>query len=457
MTGGGDSGGIQNYGSATTPGVLTVRDSTVAFNTARLAGGILSWGENTGNVTTLERVTVAYNTGGDRGIGGIARSLESESFRVRGSIIAHNTVDGAPSNCGPIAPLSDGGNVVSNGDCGFAAAGDVQDADPHLSDKPVNAGGETDVLPIGLASPALDRAGVCLGGDQRDLPRPQGVACDAGAHEIDQAPDTTLTTTPALPGSAPTFAFSSPEPGARFECRLDGSAGTGAFTACTSPTSYPGLAPGAYTFFVRAVDGAGTADATPAASTFTVTIVQPSEPQPEIRKTVVVEQASGTVRVRLKGSSRFIGLEEAQGIPLGSTIDTLKGRVTLTAAADSQGSTAEADFYEGIFVVRQTKGRRPTTRLILSEKLSCARAGKATTAATRKKRRRLWGNGSGRFRTEGEYSSATVRGTIWLTQDHCDHTLTKVRRGKVAVRDFVKKKTIVVRQGKEYIARARKP
>ena len=45
----------------------------------------------------------------------------------------------------------------------------------------------------------------------------------------------------------------------------------------------------------------------------------------------------------------------------------------------------------------------------------------------------LWGNGKGKFRTSGKYSSATVRGTIWLVQDRCEGTLTKVSRGTVQV------------------------
>jgi hypothetical protein len=69
--------------------------------------------------------------------------------------------------------------------------------------------------------------------------------------------------------------------------------------------------------------------------------------------------------------------------------------------------------------------------------------------------RRLRGNTRGRFRTRGRHSAATVRGTIWTVEDRCDGTLTKVRRGRVAVRDFRLRKTIVVRAGKSYLARAR--
>ena len=60
----------------------------------------------------------------------------------------------------------------------------------------------------------------------------------------------------------------------------------------------------------------------------------------------------------------------------------------------------------------------------------------------------------GRCRTRGRRSAATVRGTVWTVTDRCDGTLTKVTRGKVAVRDFRRKKTIVLRAGKSYLARA---
>jgi hypothetical protein len=68
---------------------------------------------------------------------------------------------------------------------------------------------------------------------------------------------------------------------------------------------------------------------------------------------------------------------------------------------------------------------------------------------------KLWGSGKGRFRTKGRYSSATVRGTIWLTADRCDGTLTIVKRGTVSVRDLRRHKTVKVKAGHSYLARAR--
>jgi hypothetical protein len=87
---------------------------------------------------------------------------------------------------------------------------------------------------------------------------------------------------------------------------------------------------------------------------------------------------------------------------------------------------------------------------------SSRRSSTHAQASARSKRRirRLRGNGKGRFRTRGRYSAATVRGTDWTVTDRCDGTLTQVKRGKVAVRDFRRRKNVSVRAGKRYLARA---
>ena len=177
----------------------------------------------------------------------------------------------------------------------------------------------------------------------------------------------------------------------------------------------------------------------------------PELPPPVAGKSVNAFTARGTVRVKLRGRKRFVTLGPGQQIPVGTTVDTLKGRVTLAAAGDQT-----ATFYDGVFRIGQTKRARPTTTLTLVEPLRCG-GGKASAAAKRKKKRRLWGDGKGRFRTKGRYSSATVRGTKWLTEDRCGSTLTRVTRGRVAVRDIAKRKTVIVPAGKRYVARRSSP
>ena len=49
-----------------------------------------------------------------------------------------------------------------------------------------------------------------------------------------------------------------------------------------------------------------------------------------------------------------------------------------------------------------------------------------------------------------------MRGTKWLTEDSCNSTLTRVVRGSVSVRDFAKNKTVVLKAGKQYVAKRRR-
>ena len=367
LRGGGDSGGIANIN----PGAnLTVRHSTIAGNRSRVGGGIFAW-DNTGspapNITTrLEHVTVVGNQAQVGGVGGVGDGVTA-GFTVRASVIAGNTDVNGVSNCGANLPVSEGANVVATAECGFAAAGDVV-ADPQL--------GAFDgaVYPLAASSPAVDRAGACTGTDQRDLARPQGAACDAGAYELAQ--------TPPPSGSQP-----------------------------------------------------------------------PPDPQPEFKQTVVVDALSGTVKVRVKGSSRFVALEDVRDIPMGSEIDARKGVVELVSVASDGGAEQTARFSEGVFKVSQSGA---VTVLTLTEKLSCGTAGKASIAAKKAKKRRLWGDGSGKFRTKGKHSAATVVGTKWLVEDRCDSTLTRVVRGTVKVRDFAKKKTVTVKAGGRYTARRKR-
>lgn len=68
-----------------------------------------------------------------------------------------------------------------------------------------------------------------------------------------------------------TFAFSSSEAGATFECSLQ----EGSFSPCSSPVTFHALPDGAYTFRVRAVDEAGHTDETPASHAWRVDLLAP--------------------------------------------------------------------------------------------------------------------------------------------------------------------------------------
>jgi hypothetical protein len=99
---------------------------------------------------------------------------------------------------------------------------------------------------------------------------------------VDTAPDTTPPETTILSGPADgstiaqnsaTFSFDSDDPNASFECSLDGEA----FSNCSSPRTYSGLADGDHEFRVQATDAAANTDLTPATSDFTVDTTLPPD------------------------------------------------------------------------------------------------------------------------------------------------------------------------------------
>jgi hypothetical protein len=113
----------------------------------------------------------------------------------------------------------------------------------------------------------------------------------------------------------------------------------------------------------------------------------------------------------------------------------------------------------GAFDITQTTAKLAVTQFALQggDFSTCPTAGRkaAAAASTQSTRvvRQLWASGKGKFRTKGRTAAATVRGTRWQTIDRCDGTLIRVLKGSVSVRDVVKKKTIVVKAGKSYLAK----
>lgn len=177
-------------------------------------------------------------------------------------------------------------------------------------------------------------------------------------------------------------------------------------------------------------------------------------PPPVAGKTVNAQVIAGKVRFKLPGTSAFVALTDPQQLPIGTTFDTTAGRVTLTSASDTKGATQQAWFYEGTFTLGQTTGPQPITTLALAGALpDCTKGARAAATTRKRKSRHLWGDGTGRFRTSGRFASATVRGTRWVVSDRCDGTLIRVVRGSVTVRDRVRNKTVVIREGEQYLVR----
>jgi hypothetical protein len=189
----------------------------------------------------------------------------------------------------------------------------------------------------------------------------------------------------------------------------------------------------------------------------------PNPGRPKQGKTLNVDPGKGTVKVKLPGASRFVPLSAVASVPVGSVLDTRHGEVTLNTVPREDGVKQWASFSGAIFQVLQRGTGMPVTdiRLRGGSFANCGRPvarrsmiGRVLASSSRSRKvRSLWGHGKGHFRTRGRNGAATVRGTWWLTEDRCDGTLVRVRRGLVGVRDFKKHKTVAVPHGHSYLAR----
>lgn len=176
-------------------------------------------------------------------------------------------------------------------------------------------------------------------------------------------------------------------------------------------------------------------------------------PPPTGGSSANVEVTRGTVFVKVPGSNDFVELRGATQVPVGSQVDTTAGAVELTVARGATLDTSE--FYDGLFTVLQPNARSlGELRLDGGDFLQCLSSFRvADVSAKRRPVRKLWGSGKGRFRTRGRYSSASVRGTKWLTVDLCEGTMTTVTEGIVVVRDISRGVNVTVRAGRSYLAR----
>lgn len=188
----------------------------------------------------------------------------------------------------------------------------------------------------------------------------------------------------------------------------------------------------------------------------TTLVFDPGPPPPTIDngESVLVAPKAGTIFVTLPNGKRA-KLKEGQTIPVGSIVDATRGKVTLTSV-NRKGETQTAVFFGGIFLVQQQEGSGLVV-LKLRGPLNCGKATGGGRVASRLERggsksRKLWGSGKGNFRTEGNNGSATVRGTIWLTEDRCSGTFFKVNQGVVTIRDFGAGETFQLGKGKSYLA-----
>jgi len=194
-------------------------------------------------------------------------------------------------------------------------------------------------------------------------------------------------------------------------------------------------------------------------------VANPVLPPPSFGRTINIGLVSGVVIVRLPTGQSFTLGPQDRHIPIGSLIDTTRGRVDLRAAPTPGSGRAsistprveDAQFYGGAFHISQARVLTATQILLAGGQFaSCTAAAQDGSAARLPHRvvRLLHASGQGKFQTVGRYAAATVRGTVWLTEDFCDGTLVRVTRGVVSVRDRVTNAVAVVTAGHSFFARA---
>ena len=178
-----------------------------------------------------------------------------------------------------------------------------------------------------------------------------------------------------------------------------------------------------------------------------------AQAQPIVGDRVTLDGASGTVLIKAPHGS-FVPLGPGASVPVGSIVNATHGAVTLTSVKDAGGAVQRGRFWGATFRVTQTGGAHPTTVLTLvGATASCPATHSRTAVTAARSRSRLWGRDShGRFSTRGHYGVASVRGTVWATQDTCNATLFTVARGAIVVHDFRRHRNVTVTAGHTYSA-----
>jgi CSLREA domain-containing protein len=155
-----------------------------------------------GATAAIDFVTMADNLAGPRQGSTIFVQGDLSTITVHDTIIAKKSGDPG-KDCLRSAQgtlTSQGYNLESANDCGFAATGDQTGANPQLGALASN-GGPTRTMALTAGTPAVDSADPkCdVTADQRGVSRPQGPRCDIGAFELQVATPATPTPLPSPP------------------------------------------------------------------------------------------------------------------------------------------------------------------------------------------------------------------------------------------------------------------
>ncbi|MFL5351103.1 adventurous gliding motility protein AgmC [Archangium sp.] len=184
-----------------------------------------------------------------------------------------------------------------------------------------------------------------------------------------KAPGTSIVSGPpsSSNSASATFDFSSDETGVTYECSLDGAA----FTPCTDPVTFTGLADGSHTLQVRAKDAAGNVDPTPATYGWTVDTHAPATPVvtgPAATVDTLTPVISGTAEpgstVTVIIDGKVVGTVTADGSGNWSYTPTTPLSVgpheVVASATDEAGNTSGSSSSHPFTVVQDTQAPETT-------------------------------------------------------------------------------------------------
>ena len=358
-----------------------------------------------------------------------------------------------PTNCAIAGAVTDeGGNVESDATCGLRR-GEPQNTDPQLA-AALDAPRSRRCSPSRRPAPPWTSPPAAAG-------RSTSAACRARRARCATPARTSSTRRPRRRSRA---AVRRSRSARRTRDRRSSARSTARpFTPCASPFD-PGAAPGAHTLAVRAVDPQGKPDAHAGDVTFSFRrrdAATPAHaarrtptPTPVVNRTVVVRRRSrGTVQGAACRRKRFVELDARRASRSGRRVDTKQGAVELTSIPKAGRAAGDGGVLRRHLRVTQSRGHHEPHAHRGARAVPEAR--RASAAAKKPKTRKLWGDGQGRVPHDRQVQRRDRPrhgvARAGLVRRHAD---ARSREGVVRVRDKVKKRTVIVRAGKRYLARA---
>lgn len=181
---------------------------------------------------------------------------------------------------------------------------------------------------------------------------------------------------------------------------------------------------------------------------------------PVFGQSATVVPTTGQVMVQRPGSKSFAKVTTVARVPFGAVYNASAGNLQVIGA--EHNGTQSGNFYDGTF--RLTQGTDGFVQATLAHQARLGSAacpypsdGGASTAST--KTFKLWGHVKGHYRTKGNYGSASVLGTQWLTESTCAGTYFHVVHGTLYIHSSVLDyhRTVILKAGHSYLAPSQPP